>query len=156
MNIGESFGQKEKLVNRINDILNRYSTNICVFKELIQNADDSGASQIAFILDSRRLSKSNTFGDGFAKLQGPALLCWNNSVFSENDLNGITNLGEGSKQKDVSKIGRFGVGFNSVYHLTDAPQFISNYQDYVIRSIVCAFSRIKFHKSGPNHSQRQK
>jgi hypothetical protein len=43
---GKFFGQKEKLVNRIKDILQRYSSTTCIFKELIQNADDAGATEI--------------------------------------------------------------------------------------------------------------
>jgi len=104
---------------------------------LIQNADDAGATEIAFILDTRQLKTDKTFGDCFNKLQGPAILCWNNATFSDCDLKGITSLGMGSKRKDVAKIGRFGVGFNSVYHFTDAPQFISDFSDYVIFDPLC-------------------
>jgi len=44
---GKFFGQKEKLVNRIKDIIdNRYSSTASIFKELIQNADDAGATEI--------------------------------------------------------------------------------------------------------------
>ncbi|CAF1051662.1 unnamed protein product [Didymodactylos carnosus] len=39
---------------------------------------------------------------------------------------GITSLGEGSKNSNTSKIGRYGVGFNTVYRLTDVPTFISS------------------------------
>jgi hypothetical protein len=35
---GKPFFQREKLTNRIKDILQRYSSTTCIFKELIQNA----------------------------------------------------------------------------------------------------------------------
>lgn len=107
------------------------------FKELIQNADDAGATEIAFILDTRQHNTIKTFSPLYNKLQGPSLLSWNNSFFSENDLKGIISIGVGSKREDTTKIGRFGVGFNSVYHFTDAPQFISNNSDYVIFDPLC-------------------
>lgn len=137
--IGEAFGQKESLLDRIKDILGRYPQESCIFKELIQNADDAKASKICFILDERYLKTENTFGTKFNALQGPALCCFNDSIFSENNLKGIISLGQGSKKLDPNKIGQFGVGFNSVYHLTDAPQFISNLDDYVIFDPLCQY-----------------
>ena len=34
-------------------------------------------------------------------------------------------MGEGSKLEDSTKTGQYGVGFNCVYHLTDAPTFLT-------------------------------
>ena len=44
---GIPFGQKENLVKRINDILRRYESKTCIFKEFIQNADDAKATKIS-------------------------------------------------------------------------------------------------------------
>ncbi|WAR13109.1 SACS-like protein [Mya arenaria] len=75
-------------------------------KELIQNADDAGATEIHFIkFYGRHESKR-------AK-----------SLEHEEDFIGIQNLGEGSKSDDPTKTGQFGVGFNAVYNLTDCPSF---------------------------------
>ena len=49
-----SFGQKEDLTTRIKNILDEYSGEIDIFKEMIQNADDAGASEIHFICDARK------------------------------------------------------------------------------------------------------
>ena len=55
----------------------------------------------------------------------------------------------GSKQNDINKCGKFGVGFNSVYHLTDCPQFISNSNDYVIFDPLCeCFPDMEFSDPG--------
>lgn len=83
-------------------------------------------------MDARQHNTVKTFSPLYNKLQGPSLLAWNNSVFTESDLEGLINLGVGSKREETAKIGHFGVGFNSVYHFTDAPQLISNFADYVI------------------------
>lgn len=49
---------------------------------------------------------------------GPALLAYNDGVFSEEDWDGIQNTGDSHKLRDPSTVGRFGLGFNSVYHIT--------------------------------------
>jgi hypothetical protein len=84
------------------------------------------------------LNEEKTFGEKFNRLQRlPALCAWNNSIFTDQDFDGISSLGEGSKQYTIEKTGRFGVGFNSVYHITDCPMFISNNQDFVIFDPIC-------------------
>jgi hypothetical protein len=45
-NAGKPFFQRESLTKRINDILRSYSSTTCIFKELIQNADDAKATEI--------------------------------------------------------------------------------------------------------------
>lgn len=55
---------------------------------------------------------------GFFPLQGPALYVYNDAVFTSDDWKGITMLSDSVKEKDVMKVGRFGLGFKSVFHLT--------------------------------------
>eukprot|EP00058_Branchiostoma_floridae_P013529 XP_002599017.1 hypothetical protein BRAFLDRAFT_79949 [Branchiostoma floridae] len=43
--IGEDFGQTEEMTDRIKGILESYSTGMDIFKELLQNADDAGATE---------------------------------------------------------------------------------------------------------------
>ena len=92
--IGEPFGQKEELSNRIRRILKGYDTKAHIFTEMIQNADDAGASEIRFIIDSRQLSTSKIFDECYEPLQGPALCCWNNAIFTDADYKGIISLGD--------------------------------------------------------------
>jgi hypothetical protein len=54
-----------------------------------------------------------------------SLCVFNDACFSTKDLEKIQQLGKGSKMNDPSKTGQFGVGFNAVYHLTDAPSFLT-------------------------------
>ena len=48
-------------------------------------------------------------------------MCFNDSVFNNDDVNAILRPGNSSKANDMSKTGKFGLGFNSVYHITDMP-----------------------------------
>jgi len=122
----EEFGQEEKLTLRLNNILRDYPRDMTFLKELLQNADDAGATKLYIILDKRYHSNETVISEKWKELQGPALLFWNNSTFSKEDLKGIQRLGLGSKRDDGDKIGQYGIGFNVVYHYTDCPSFITD------------------------------
>ncbi|XP_013411447.1 sacsin [Lingula anatina] len=135
--MGIPFGQKEKLTNRIKRILEGYPCDQDILKELLQNADDAKATEVHFVLDPRNHSTKLIFEDCWKPLQGPALCVYNNSPFTQADIEGISNLGEGSKSEDPNKTGQYGVGFNAVYHLTDAPSFLTKGQE--IGETLCIF-----------------
>ncbi|KAK3107642.1 hypothetical protein FSP39_019049 [Pinctada imbricata] len=120
-----SFGQEEKLTTRIRGILEDHPSEISVFNELLQNADDASATEIIFILDKRMHGTEHIFDDTMKETQGPALCVYNDSSFTEDDIVGISRLGEGSKRFDSSKTGQFGIGFNAVYNVTDVPSILT-------------------------------
>ena len=134
---GLSFGQKEKLTNRLKRILTGYPCGKELLKELLQNADDAQATEIVFIKDPRSHPTERVFEDSWIPLQGPALCVYNNKPFTKADIAGIQNLGEGSKGNDPNKTGQYGIGFNAVYHLTDVPSFMSNGEE--IGDVLCVF-----------------
>ena len=121
-------GQKESLTRRIKGIIEDYKDNIDVFKELIQNADDAGATEVKFLIDWRQHPTENLFTDEMKPWQGPALYAYNNSVFTDEDFRNICELGGATKKEDPMTIGRFGLGFCATYHLTDVPSFVSQHQ----------------------------
>ncbi|GMH07070.1 hypothetical protein Nepgr_008910 [Nepenthes gracilis] len=121
----EDFGQKVDLTRRIREVLLNYPEGTTVLKELIQNADDAGATKVKFCLDRRVHGVDSLLSDKMAQWQGPALLAYNDAVFTEEDFVSISRIGGSSKHGQAWKTGRFGVGFNSVYHLTDLPSFVS-------------------------------
>lgn len=53
-----------------------------------------------------------------SQYQGPALYVYNNAVFTPEDWHGIQEIARSRKKDDPLKVGRFGIGFNSVYHIT--------------------------------------
>ena len=122
---GIPFGQKESLTNSLKRVLQTYPCDHEILKELVQNADDAQATKIHFIKDARRHPTKQLFAESWAPLQGPALCVYNNRPFTEEDMEGIQKLGEGSKNQDPSKTGQYGIGFSSVYHLTDAPSLVT-------------------------------
>ena len=138
--IGKAFGQREELTDRLKGILKAYPCDVGILKELVQNADDAGASEIHFIYDPRNHPTERLLSKNWKELQGPALCVYNNRPFSEKDLEGIQRLGIGSKTEDPTKTGQYGIGFNAVYHLTDCPSFISNGDTLCILDPHCRYA----------------
>jgi sacsin len=93
----------------------------------MQNADDAGAQELKFCLDHRTHPHDTLAYGKLATFQGPSLLAFNNAQFTEVDFKSIQRIGDSLKKTSSkgAKTGRFGVGFNSVYHLTDLPTFVS-------------------------------
>ena len=66
----EEFGQEEKLTVRLNNILRDYPRDVTFLKEMLQNADDAGATKLFVILDKRyhnkkrlQLTNGNSYKD---------------------------------------------------------------------------------------------
>ncbi|CAG8459386.1 23598_t:CDS:10, partial [Dentiscutata erythropus] len=139
---GEIYEQSEQLAVRINNIISvsivqDYSIE-SIFNEFLQNADDAGARKIRFVIDHRKCNEltfnlpdqnadkqNSLLSDEMNQWQGPALWIYNDAVFTPHDFVSIKKLGMGGKRDDETKIGRFGIGFNCAYHLTDLPSFVS-------------------------------
>src|SRR5687767_233648 len=76
--------------------------------ELLQNAEDTGATEATFHLSASSLSFTH-----------------NGRPFEEDDVWAITNIGKGTKRDQEDKIGRFGVGFKAVFAYCDTPHIWS-------------------------------
>ena len=125
---GTPYGQYEDLIDRLNGILKKYPADTSIFREFIQNADDAKATEIVFVLDNNEYQDCRLFNnnENWKKLQRtPALCIFNNRPFTEEDIIGICQLGRGGKGDTADTIGRFGIGFNVAYHVTDCPCFVS-------------------------------
>ena len=138
-NEGRLFGQREELTQRIQNIIREYLLDVTLLKELLQNADDAKASKVYFILDKRFHDSCGILLGNWEDLQGPALLVWNDSVFSDKDFAGIQDLGLGSKRYEAEAIGQFGIGFNLVYHITDCPSFLTSGETLCIMDPHCRY-----------------
>ncbi|KAG0339354.1 hypothetical protein BG004_006859 [Podila humilis] len=120
----QNWEQEISVKDKIRQILNDYSSE-SVFHEFLQNAADAGATQFAIKLDHQHYDKTGILNDKMRVGQGPALLIWNDAEMTQKDFDGLRKLAMGSKQNDSQKIGRHGLGFNTVYHLTDLPSVVS-------------------------------
>lgn len=96
-----------------------YSDRTHFIYELLQNAEDAGAKWIAFALYNDRLEVRH-----------------NGRPFNENDVRAICSIGEGTKADDMTKVGKFGIGFKSVYAHTRSPNIHSDGEHFVIIDFV--------------------
>jgi len=99
-------------------ILEAYPDGSGVLMELLQNADDAGATTARFLLDRSDWGTDRVMGSKMSSWQGPALMAWNDAVFSPSDVQNIAKIGQDTKLSRPDATGRFGLGFNSVFHFS--------------------------------------
>ena len=123
--------QHQALTVTLKNICRDYPAGGGILRELLQNADDAGASEMVragmlstalsftnvlkvFVLDTRSHPTSNLLHSGLDEYQGPALLAYNNAKFSAKDFESLSSLGASRKEQDAFATGKFGRGFSSV------------------------------------------
>ncbi|TFY71733.1 hypothetical protein EVG20_g1277 [Dentipellis fragilis] len=130
MGSATAFGEVVDLTATIRSILSAYTFGTGLFKELLQNSDDAKATKQVLLLDWRTHPTQSLYDPILADKQGPALLAYNDGKLSDSDWKGIRTIYESSKLAESSKIGKYGQGFRSCYHVTDTPQILSG--DYLV------------------------
>ena len=100
-----------------------YSERTHFIFELIQNAEDAGAIELAFELFADRLELRH---DG--------------RPFTEADVRGVVGIGKSGKSGDLTAIGKFGIGFKSVYAYTKSPRVYSGGEHFRIENYVRPFA----------------
>ncbi|KAK3895083.1 hypothetical protein Pcinc_001178 [Petrolisthes cinctipes] len=115
-------------IGHIKNILSQYPDSGQIIKELIQNAEDAGASKVDVVHDTRSLEFPEAHKDVQCFIRGPALCLYNDAVFSQEDWNGVRKLLDSIKKDDPLRVGQFGLGFKSVFHISDYITIISGSQ----------------------------
>jgi hypothetical protein len=100
-----------------------YSERTHFIFELIQNAEDAGATDLTFTLFADRLEVRHDGRD-----------------FTAADVRGICGVGQGTKADDLTQIGKFGIGFKAVYAYTDSPRIHSGAENFRIEKYVRPYS----------------
>ena len=117
--------QRQKLTHRLRELVRKYPKGVGIFKEFLQNADDAGATTLRMSLDLRSFPKDRLPNTEMARLQGRSLVFTNDQAFTEEDWDKIQDIGNSGKAMDVLKTGRFGLGFNCVYNVTEYPMLLT-------------------------------
>jgi sacsin len=128
--IGSKFGQHEPLTTRLHNLVRSYPKGLGILKEFIQNADDAEADEIVFVIDEQEYEVTGLPDSMHWLHTTPALLVYNNKSFSDRDIKGIQDIGDSGKSLSLGKTGRFGLGFNSSYNVTDVPCFFTRNELY--------------------------
>lgn len=106
--------QTQPVTTILRNIIREYPAGGGILRELCQNADDAGATEIKFVLDTRQHATENLLHDSLGEFQGVSLLAFNNGIFSEEDFKSLSTIGDSAKARNISSTGKFGRGFNSV------------------------------------------
>lgn len=84
--------------------------------EILQNADDAGATEVVFEVSDDRL-----------------VIEHNGNPFTSDDVKAISYFGKG--KTDITKIGHFGLGFKSVFAYTASPRIHSSSESFEITDL---------------------
>ena len=103
-------------------LLTTYRLPLTAYYRSYQNCDDAGADKVLFLLDSSSYEATSCVSAEAAELQGPALVLASSRPLSNDDLRRMKQLGDSQKRADFAKAGRFGLGLNSLYHMSDFVQ----------------------------------
>ncbi|MCX4245436.1 sacsin N-terminal ATP-binding-like domain-containing protein [Paraliomyxa miuraensis] len=116
----EVLGRAPKAVSQANaeELLSKrvYTDPGHFLVELLQNAEDSGARCFRLRFEPRRI-----------------VLWHDGQPFDTRDVVGVTSIGQTTKRKQ--QIGFFGVGFKSVYEVTDRPRIYSDVYRFEIADV---------------------
>jgi len=117
-------------VNKYGPVLlaNLYSDKTHFVYELLQNAEDA--------CERARKEVKRDFFVNIQLFSDHLEVRHNGIEFDEEDLRGICGLVEGTKDTDLSQIGKFGIGFKSVYAYTNSPEVYSGDKSFTIKNYV--------------------
>ncbi|KAG6375323.1 hypothetical protein JVT61DRAFT_3551 [Boletus reticuloceps] len=117
----------------IDKVLARYSGEFTLFRELLQNSDDAQSHTVeihfetAAYLDRRKRREETLSVSALPDLKSTPVTQWtfrnNGEVFTEKDWMRLPKIAEGNPRPE--KIGAFGVGFYSLFSVTESP-FVSS------------------------------
>lgn len=132
---GEEFDDIGRLISE-----QLYSDRSHFIYELLQNAEDALGKRLRHNSD-----KCSNCGVQFRLYHDRLEFRHFGIPFNEDDVKGISDILKGTKEKDVSQIGKFGIGFKSVYAFTGSPEIHSGDEHFVIKRY------IRPEKKEPNH-----
>lgn len=104
----------KKLVSQI------YPDEAHFIYELLQNAEDAGATEVEFFIKKTKLIFSHN----------------GSKLFDTDDIKAITNIASSTKSDNYVQAGKFGIGFKSVYAFTDTPSIYCDSINFKIEKLL--------------------
>ena len=126
-----------------NLIVDKYSGKAHFVYELLQNADDAGARNVRLVLEGDRFS---LFHDG-SRHFSVSDVDREDTDEKIGDVNAITSIGHSTKIGE-NKIGKFGIGFKSIFAYCDAPHVEDDNFSFDIQNFIVPVESARKKESG--------
>lgn len=108
----------------------KYGDGFTIFKELIQNASDAEADTLkVYVIDSLKNAKCSE------ALRTPAIVVYDHGKFDDTNKDGIKKIASDNKTSETSKIGRYGLGMKSIFHICDFFIYAANTKDFPYKTV---------------------
>ena len=107
--IKENQNKDRMLANALSRLVQLYTDKVHFIFELLQNAEDAEATKIQFVMHEDCLE---VIHDG--------------NPFTESNLRALCDVGMSDKLTEINKIGQFGIGFKSVFTISDKLDLFSS------------------------------
>lgn len=112
--------KEQNMFDGIKDTLTKlYTSSGHFIFELLQNAEDVSATSVTFKLEHDKLIFEHN----------------GERPFDMNDIDSITNIGDSTKKDNGNSIGKFGIGFKSVFEYTNSPEIHSTNYHFCIEDL---------------------
>lgn len=103
----------------------KYGDGFTIFKELIQNASDASSDSLkVYVLDSLKNAQCAE------ALKTRAIVVYDDGHFDKKNKNGILKIASDNKTSESTKIGRYGLGMKSIFHICDFFIYAANTNDF--------------------------
>lgn len=134
-------------INLIRENLNdRYKQGFPIIKELVQNADDSTATELHLGWIASLPEAQHSL------LKGPAIFVLNNGTFKNEDIDALDSIGLSSKAGSKLAVGKFGLGLKSIFHLCEAFFYLASSSEvaspvaHIVNPWADDYGHDRFHK----------
>lgn len=112
-------------------VIDKYPDTAHFIYELLQNADDALATKASIILYKDSLIFKHNGTVHFSVTDD------DDDTITPGHINSITGIGDSSKNDKENKIGKFGVGFKSVFQYTDIPEiYDTKFKFRIVNNII--------------------
>lgn len=109
-------------------VIEKYPESAHFVYELLQNADDAGATEVYIIVNRHEMVFKHNGTKHFDITAEDAI--------PVGDINSITSIGDSSKKDTENKIGKFGVGFKAVFQYTETPEIYDDIFKFKIENYI--------------------
>ena len=144
-----------EFANVFRGVIDKYSDSAHFIYELLQNADDAGATNVSMVLEPDKFIFTHNGNTRF-NISDPANVVHDRASGMLGHINSICYIGFSSKSGTgieslkQNKIGKFGVGFKAVFQYTTTPEIYDNPFCFRIENYIvpCAISSEPYQKEG--------